>query len=643
MLNVFSFDPESRESVAANRLAAFAAECLPAINDSKEVFLNIFTSINCFNQRVKDVDLLITYADYREDNLLYRSNDGRLIHSFCSTIEVKNHSINDVSFAGQNCFVVYNKKPHNVTSQSNAQKNSFRTYLEQNTSVAQPWVNNLIWLTSVPDNELPNFGHNILGSTSKWINFLEKINYLTPRNRHKVETFRDKDSFESIRDLFGKEKNIAKIERKKLECMTEKILDRDKQKYANKLGNQLLIIRGRAGTGKTVRLLRVAYQVYEEYGSRVIFLTYNKALVADIKRLLQLQGVKNSIGGSGIEVRTIYSFMYQWLNLLGVLNSRANDFLPNYEHYKETALKLIDANEINSAKIKSIKTSESRDLEWDHILIDESQDWPETERDLLYKLYNPDNIVIADGKDQFVRSTEKIDWRLNMDKSRSQIINLSKGMRLKNDLCEAILDVAKEMEFKWDIEPVPEQRGGQLSIIFGNGLSRDFHNQIFQYASEGDNNPIDFLFCLPPHWVKRDQGEAQSKLAKQYIDWGVDVWDGVSDKFRSESPTRLSQYRIVQYDSCRGLEGWGVICMSLDKFYEYKVKQAIVSSSQSSELFFDEQAAKETFAKSWLMIPLTRAIDHLFIHIEDPNSYVGRIFRSLHEKSPNKVSITSVN
>ena len=83
--------------------------------------------------------------------------------------------------------------------------------------------------------------------------------------------------------------------------------------------------------------------------------------------------------------------------------------------------------------------------------------------------------------------------------------------------------------------------------------------------------------------------------------------------------------------------------MSLDKFYEYKVKQAIVSNSQSSELFFDEQAAKETFAKSWLMIPLTRAIDHLFIHIEDPNSYVGRIFRSLHEKSPNKVSITSVN
>lgn len=41
--------------------------------------------------------------------------------------------------------------------------------------------------------------------------------------------------------------------------------------------------------------------------------------------------------------------------------------------------------------------------------------------------------------------------------------------------------------------------------------------------------------------------------------------------------------------------------------------------------------------KKWTMIPLTRAIDTLIIHINDENSYLGKIATDLHNKHPETV------
>src|SRR5438270_300866 len=56
-------------------------------------------------------------------------------------------------------------------------------------------------------------------------------------------------------------------------------------------GKKLIIFRGQGGTGKTMLLLQLAWKLYQDLGARVLILTYNKALLADIRRLLTLIGI----------------------------------------------------------------------------------------------------------------------------------------------------------------------------------------------------------------------------------------------------------------------------------------------------------------------------------------------------------------
>src|SRR5690606_11154749 len=74
------------------------------------------------------------------------------------------------------------------------------------------------------------------------------------------------------------------LDRKRVERITKRLID--DQQYASKLGTQLLIFRGRGGTGKTITLARLAHDLYSDRISRSLILTYNLTLVSDIKRTL---------------------------------------------------------------------------------------------------------------------------------------------------------------------------------------------------------------------------------------------------------------------------------------------------------------------------------------------------------------------
>ncbi|MEN1478110.1 hypothetical protein AAIH16_31325, partial [Pseudomonas aeruginosa] len=106
---------------------------------------------------------------------------------------------------------------------------------------------------------------------------------------------------------------------------------------------------------------------------------------------------------------------------------------------------------------------------------------------------------------------------------------------------------------------------------------------------------------------------------------------------RDEYPTSLEQFRIVQYESCRGLEGWVVVNFALDEFFSYKQENAKVSEEERGDIFYDEAEAALEYARKWVMIPLTRAIDTLVIHVSDPGSYIGRIAIDLHRKYPDSI------
>ena len=52
-----------------------------------------------------------------------------------------------------------------------------------------------------------------------------------------------------------------------------------------------------------------------------------------------------------------------------------------------------------------------------------------------------------------------------------------------------------------------------------------------------------------------------------------EVWDATNKHTRGSIPNSTDSMRIVQYDSCRGLEGWTVFHYGFDEFWENKIKE----------------------------------------------------------------------
>ena len=190
-------------------------------------------------------------------------------------------------------------------------------------------------------------------------------------------------------------------------------------------------------------------------------------------------------------------------------------------------------------------------LNWDLLLIDELQDWPVTERNLIYELYGYERVIIADGVDQFVRGVERIDWREGIGADRSQIVPLRKSLRLKASLCQMVGHFAEEIEFaNWNLQPQPESHGGRVIVVTGDAMSKRFHSRLAATAKDDGNKPIDTLLCVPPSWVETssDGKSRYSRVAAQYKAWGLECWDAVDPQERDAYPTSVDKYRIVKYE-----------------------------------------------------------------------------------------------
>ena len=210
---------------------------------------------------------------------------------------------------------------------------------------------------------------------------------------------------------------------------------------------------------------------------------------------------------------------------------------------------------------------------WDYLLLDEAQDWPEDERDLLWALYPPRQFVIADGMDQLVRSEQPCDWRAGLGRADVRVVPLGRCLRMKSALARFANELAAEIGLAgWQVEENTDAPGGRVIVVDGDYFAgRELHDRLMLANEEDGNQPVDTLVCVPPVLVHRVDGVAHSVAAHRLEAWGHSVWDGVSTDVRDSYATSTRQMRIVQYDSCRGLEGWVVVHLGLDEFYRYKV------------------------------------------------------------------------
>jgi len=100
----------------------------------------------------------------------------------------------------------------------------------------------------------------------------------------------------------------------------------------------------------------------------------------------------------------------------------------------------------------------------------------------------------------------------------------------------------------------------------------------------------------------------------------------------SNFPTDRDALRLVQYDSCRGLEGWTVINYAFDELWEYKYRQWLASPQELATLFDTREQCAAAFASVWAMIPLTRAMDTLVINVSARQEVVTEALKKTYDR-----------
>ena len=643
----------SDEFAAAERLKQIMIDTIPQSAIGEVV---LFPSATLYGQAVKDVDIIMIGNLQNYSARVSFNHDGGYseediyLSSFCTTIEVKSHSINSVRKVGTNIQVFYtNSGWHNATKQSNDQKIS-AMYFFYNALGESPYITNLLWLVEVTDAELNNLltfdnnemPSNVLPSFFDFKDIVQKLAFQKMpwryANRYIIECGFNGRNTEGVTKpllFFSKAKNgMGELTRKKIEQITNQELGKNNPGFDI---NKLNIFRGRAGTGKTIDLIRIAIRLVNEEGTRVQILTYNRALVSDIRRLFTLAELPDMFEEECVSVNTMQSYFYGLIN--GCLYDgrlSGERFINEYRKLLREMIDFLKSDSDSREVIRSI-CEDNPKLNWEYILIDEAQDWSIEERNLILLLYDENKILVADGGQQFVRGITPCDWTVVKERNN---IKLKYCLRQKNNLVKFLNHYAKMINSSSSkVLSSGELVGGKVIII--RNKDQFFHTIKVERneLKKAGNVAYDLLFIVPPTLVENCEGHRHFKMLKEFERKGILLWDGTNDDNRLDFSIDLNESRVLQYDSARGLEGWTVCCMDFDEFMQIKEKQFNPNEGGNPLLLESAEDRKKKYLLNWAMIPLTRAIDTLIITLQDEKSYYSAQLLNLAQQHPDYIKL----
>ena len=488
----------------------------------------------------------------------------------------------------------------------------------------------------------------------------------------------------------------TRLDLRRINALTQTRFDAEKTAYIQNLGSGLLLLRGRGGTGKTFALVQVALHLARQ-GKSAVILTYNHGLIADISRSLRFISEQNPDLNPVPRIETRYAFLQTvFTRAFGSVSeaivrkhvsdiserenmrlwaiSKPQDFLDSaipgecssLERYPCPICKAKRNGENSHLVASAVRTwsdvseySAKPSGVYDFVLIDEGQDWTEEQRDLFFQLFEPGKVVVADGVDQFV-GTDRCNWdRGDVPVNRRHSLRSSR--RTKAATCQTVAEVARELAVPdWDLEPDPNAHGGRFSVIVEPNAPRAVERGLdiinADQKDERTLRAVDNLVCLPSS--RMAGGKNFPALFDKAIEKSArDSWRGFDESDRRVYPVRDSQLRAIQYHSCRGMEGWTTLCLGLDLFFEYQTDHPRIDLSRIEEhvkrregFFFSKELLEKSlalevnnFALNWIMIPLTRSIDHLVVHIEDESSSLGQVLKMVSDKHPGSIEWLSAD
>ena len=574
-------------------------------------------------EEIKDIDIVVVgyfndYTIYPFSHITDSNISGLKVDSFCFTIELKNHRTADFNDLGEvSVNYIGQSKPHPTLQQSLKQKNALRNTLKREKSI-EPWVTNLIWMKNIKEDAVPNRRPNwniLFGDFEISTLFTTAANYnKLIRNRKSS----DEALLTSFEHKYLENELTAAFEMFLRSRKAQDNLSRQKFEFitgSNPIqivhDHKLNIIRGRAGTGKTLQLIKFAYEQVTVNKKRCLMLTFNHALVSDIKRIAYYCDFPDGCEEAFV-VQTIHSHFSQIMSSNGISFDFSKNFNKEYDSKLQELLALIEIN-----------LSE----EWDYVLIDEAQDCRTDEVLLWKRMFGPEKIVIADGVDQFVRTISPGSWTKTFDqKTHSYELTISK--RQKSNLVSFVNKFAYEAGINWSVKEDNNLHGGE--VIITREYNKALNDRITKMHIDSLCSMYDMLFL-----VDSTLGSPANmpKIKNALRKMNLEIFDGTLYDNRSLYPTNPKECRLYNYNSCRGIEGWTVVCVNLDKLIEEKIKYAEQTPRKDFETDEEYRIRKERLVFKWLLMPLTRAIDTLVITLLDENSSVGKMLKRIYENS----------
>jgi hypothetical protein len=635
-------EPGNPEHEAALQVRDALVRLWPGIDTSpsSDEEIKIASRLKLSGQKVSDIDIvvvgLITTRRYLISKYQGKDSAGSSlmgakvrVKSFVIAVEVKDHPADGLSIQAGGVSVKYRTGWKSATEQNEAQRYALLGYLRDTTNT-NPWVHRTLILRGIED--LPKH-RGLQQPTSGAVAakfdgpaLLMSMATNSEVQKHGSEYVISSGDEETMQRVLAsalfQPLAPSDMDRKRMDRIAARPIEA--KELAARLGEERVHLRGNGGTGKTILLLQSAYEAFLETGKRSLVLTYNTALTSDIQRTLALMGIPSDGEAGGISIRTVISFMYSWLHRLGLVDDGGLD-LKHYDGKCVDALSYIEKGAIGQEEIDAIRIANPTEFSFDIILVDEAQDWPQAEAALLIRLYGPSKISLADGLSQLIRGAPT-DWRSpSMVSKHPEVKTLREGLRMKANLCRFANAIADDAGLQWHVTPNKLAPGGRIIIVEGQYAEMaDLQRDVQAGAMTLGNMPVDLLHCVPPSGVLEQDGRRSSMLAKAFVERGWQAWDAVDEATRRTFPRSRESLRIVQYESCRGLEGWSVVLDGLDEFWQRKKADELGRLVATGSGDVDPELQAEAIAWRWLMIPITRPIDTLVIAIRDRKSPLSR-------------------
>lgn len=642
-VNLYNANYPTDESIAAQALEKLFREEFESWN-GVEGTIAIVPSVQIYGYNVRDIDIVVMgrFRDLRYTNIHTKQGEGKnlRIDSFLVNIELKSMPSNWVQKSGTVYKVHYNDTGwHNASRQCEDAKYALRNSIKDQYG-HDPYIVNLLWFRSVSKYELSEIRGNTLDnalpyifSAKEFFEIVAQLSSINGQNESILNAFgRDvcvKESFDEIASLLTEIKAPKGLTKKKFEIISSVTgqLEDQVQAIMDCAGDRLNVLEGRVGTGKTILLLQAAYQLVSKNKKRCKLLTYNHALVSDIRRLIYYTKIPEGVDKQTLSISTFDSFFQVNMIEFGVLKESIDPNSGNYSTQYRKALEEFRqklANYCQKYKVRSIKDS-NREIDWDYILIDEAQDVSDLEKEIFYMLYAPKRIIIADGVDQFVKSNVRQNWSVGLDASQvyqGDVMTIER--RQKANIVRFINALAIRSKIDWKVEENNNLPGGCIRVE--RFYTSDIHKELLQNCENNECENYDILILEPPSMgVRGDDNIVRFRNADAYKKANINVFDGFNSKNRSLYPSN-NECRLFQYDSCRGLEGWCVVCDHLDVLVAYK---SDTYNNITSDSLLSEEEQRKRFALLWALMPLTRAVDTLVITLKNPESELGKLLRGL--------------